>query len=583
MSPGAAGARSASARQLGATARGVVLMLLRDFSKPVLIANLIAWPFAFFAGKLYFNLFTQRATMTPWPFPGEPRDHARHRLARRQRAGAPGGGGEARQRAARGLSVSGAHGGDEGLELVGIEAAIGAHPGAQVHPKRVNPSDRFADVRRGQATREEYRQRAAPNELCAHRPIVRPPRSTVFRRGQRRSPRVEQEGMHVRRVSGDQLQRGFILDMDDLHAASRRQELRQLFGFVGGQMRDDLHGGSARRQHASRDALGRVFRGEEKRRHRRRDARDDRGHFPVIDGAAGRGHPAHPEEPHGIRSGANGELRLLEGAQAADLDPGAHDGDGTRSGLCSLRGPGHDVPLTRGKRNENFFGASGGGVSGAQRRLCRPARRYHSGDDRVGLAGRGCAEGRCPVLTRWPSSLRSARPSSRRFHPTSLDAFPKKDTLPVVIWGNGGCAVDNPKYDGFLSTIASHGFLVITTTGAPQPAGAPRQQSTADDLKAAVDWAERESTRAGSPLNGKIDTKKVAVMGQSCGGALALTLGGDPRVGTIGVFNSGMQAAGSAPNPTFPGAEGAEETAWAGAADQWPRARLHDGALQGDV
>lgn len=55
-------------KTLGATAHGVVMMLLRDFSKPVLIANLIAWPFAFFAGKLYFNLFTQRAEMTPWPF-----------------------------------------------------------------------------------------------------------------------------------------------------------------------------------------------------------------------------------------------------------------------------------------------------------------------------------------------------------------------------------------------------------------------------------------------------------------------------------------------------------------------------------
>ena len=55
-------------KTLGASARGVVMMLLRDFSKPVLIANLIAWPFAFFAGRLYFELFTQRATMTPWPF-----------------------------------------------------------------------------------------------------------------------------------------------------------------------------------------------------------------------------------------------------------------------------------------------------------------------------------------------------------------------------------------------------------------------------------------------------------------------------------------------------------------------------------
>src|SRR5262249_13008948 len=106
----------------------------------------------------------------------------------------------------------------------------------------------------------------------------------------------------------------------------------------------------------------------------------------------------------------------------------------------------------------------------------------------------------------------------RTFRPTNLDAFPKRDTLPVVVWGNGGCAVENPKYAGFLTTIASHGFLVITTTGAPSPQGAPGPRATADDLKAAVDWAERESSRAGAPLKGKVDTQHMAVMGQSCGG-----------------------------------------------------------------
>jgi putative ABC transport system permease protein len=55
-------------KTLGASAHGVVLMLLRDFSKPVLIANVLAWPFAFFAGRIYFNLFTQRAALSPWPF-----------------------------------------------------------------------------------------------------------------------------------------------------------------------------------------------------------------------------------------------------------------------------------------------------------------------------------------------------------------------------------------------------------------------------------------------------------------------------------------------------------------------------------
>jgi len=138
------------------------------------------------------------------------------------------------------------------------------------------------------------------------------------------------------------------------------------------------------------------------------------------------------------------------------------------------------------------------------------------------------------------------------FRPTNLDRFPKKDTLPVMVWGNGGCAIDNPRYAGFLTTIASHGFLVITTTG-PLPEGSPHRQQTPDDLTHAIDWAVRENARSGSPLAGKIALKEIAVMGQSCGGALAITLGADPRVQTIGVFNSGvMEAASGTPRSTFP-------------------------------
>src|SRR5258708_1300455 len=58
------------------------------------------------------------------------------------------------------------------------------------------------------------------------------------------------------------------------------------------------------------------------------------------------------------------------------------------------------------------------------------------------------------------------------FRPTTLDAFPKKDTLPVMVWGNGGCAIDSKRYAGFLTTIASHGFLVLGTV--PQE-GVPRR------------------------------------------------------------------------------------------------------------
>lgn len=140
-------------------------------------------------------------------------------------------------------------------------------------------------------------------------------------------------------------------------------------------------------------------------------------------------------------------------------------------------------------------------------------------------------------------------PGLHVYRPAELEAFPKKDTLPVMVWGNGGCAIDSTHFSGFLTTIASHGVLVVGTV--PEE-GSARRQETTDDMRGAIDWAEKENARAGSPLEGKIAVDKVAVMGTSCGGFLSLALGADPRVKTIGVFNSGVQNAapgGRSPQP----------------------------------
>jgi len=106
----------------------------------------------------------------------------------------------------------------------------------------------------------------------------------------------------------------------------------------------------------------------------------------------------------------------------------------------------------------------------------------------------------------------------------------------LIVWGNGGCAINSTRYAGFLTTIASHGFVVMATAAQP---GVDR--ANADHLRAAIAWAETENKRAESPLNGKIALDRIAVMGQSCGGFMSLDLGADPRVDTIGVFNSGAQ------------------------------------------
>jgi hypothetical protein len=122
------------------------------------------------------------------------------------------------------------------------------------------------------------------------------------------------------------------------------------------------------------------------------------------------------------------------------------------------------------------------------------------------------------------------------YRPADLAPFPGKDTLPLIVWGNGGCAINSTRYGGFLTTIASHGFVVMATAAQP---GVTR--ATADHLRAAIAWAETENARAESPLKGKIALDRIAVMGQSCGGFMSLELGADPRVDTIGVFNSGAQ------------------------------------------
>lgn len=133
--------------------------------------------------------------------------------------------------------------------------------------------------------------------------------------------------------------------------------------------------------------------------------------------------------------------------------------------------------------------------------------------------------------------------------PANLDPFPRRDTLPVIAWGNGGCAIDSRAFMGFMQTVASHGFVVIGTAAIE---GAPRRQANADDMRGAIDWAAKENARDGAPLKGKMALDQVAAMGSSCGGFMSIELGADPRVKTIGVFNSGVTRRDPNAPPPFP-------------------------------
>jgi hypothetical protein len=132
-------------------------------------------------------------------------------------------------------------------------------------------------------------------------------------------------------------------------------------------------------------------------------------------------------------------------------------------------------------------------------------------------------------------------PALQVYRPTDLAKFPASDTLPIVVWGNGACLADGTDFAGYLSTIASYGFLVV---GTAPVAGNPQARLTSANLIKALDWAQAEGARKGTPLAGKIKTDAVAVMGMSCGGNLALEAARDPRVKTLGMWNSGVWISG---------------------------------------
>lgn len=170
------------------------------------------------------------------------------------------------------------------------------------------------------------------------------------------------------------------------------------------------------------------------------------------------------------------------------------------------------------------------------------------------------------------------------YYPANLEAAGK---LPIISWGNGACIHAGNRFRVFLTEIASHGFLVISAgrmghvalevgpqenpviqkpgdppppPAAPAPADDPTapwraMRSTADHLKQAIDWAIAENSKRGSKFYGRIDTGKIAVAGQSCGGGLSVEAAADPRVTALAILNSSGTRLTPAPGSNVNAAE----------------------------
>jgi uncharacterized protein len=119
-----------------------------------------------------------------------------------------------------------------------------------------------------------------------------------------------------------------------------------------------------------------------------------------------------------------------------------------------------------------------------------------------------------------------------------------RESVPLYVWGNGGCSSNGLAHAAYLRQIASQGYVIVALGvaggGAPAPADGSSDATQASQMIEAIEWAERETARDGGAFHRRIDVTRIAVGGHSCGGLQALAVSNDPRIDTTLVLNSGI-------------------------------------------
>ena len=107
----------------------------------------------------------------------------------------------------------------------------------------------------------------------------------------------------------------------------------------------------------------------------------------------------------------------------------------------------------------------------------------------------------------------------------------------------GGQAPDGARAGGQAADGAPAGGRRGGGAGAGRAGGAGGGMVNGTDLVAAINWLEAQSKDRNSRFYNKVNVARVAAMGMSCGGLMSYGASSDPRVATVGIWNSGLFAA----------------------------------------
>jgi acetyl esterase/lipase len=100
------------------------------------------------------------------------------------------------------------------------------------------------------------------------------------------------------------------------------------------------------------------------------------------------------------------------------------------------------------------------------------------------------------------------------------DIMERETPVPVISWGNGGCKTFDWMSTTLLERWAAAGYVVVTYNDpAAKPASVGVEAQTAAQVRM-LDWAEKANAEGGR-FAGKLDTQRMVVGGNSCGGVTA--------------------------------------------------------------
>lgn len=100
---------------------------------------------------------------------------------------------------------------------------------------------------------------------------------------------------------------------------------------------------------------------------------------------------------------------------------------------------------------------------------------------------------------------------------------------PLVVL-SPGFVINRAQYIGYVTRLASHGFIAVSQTARAEAKHAQYR----DDTRKLIDWLIAPTGPSASRISGRIDSRRIGLTGHSLGGKISLlTAAADSRVGAV--------------------------------------------------